>query len=190
MSPTDHDTDAMQDFEADDLHEERRDTRRPGEAVFAFLLLAFSLFLLWSAYDISGFEALSAPGTVPMATTLVMVIAAALIATRTRRLPPISGETFKQQILPPVLIVMALLLLAFGVLLRPLGFLPTAALFLTVAIKMLWRQNWGRTLAVALGSLLLIYVIFRIIFTVLMPSGVFPEAEMLQFFRNLFGGGA
>lgn len=190
MSPTDQDTDAMQDFEAADLHEHPRDTRRPGEAVFAILMLALSLFLLWSAYDISGFEALSAPGTVPMATTLVMAIAAILIALRTLRLPQISGETFMQQILPPVLIVMGLLLVAYGVLLKPLGFLPTSALFLIVSIKLLWRQGWGRTLAVALGALFVIYVIFRIVFTVLMPSGVFPEAETLQFFRNLFGGGA
>lgn len=190
MSRTDHDTDALQDFDTVDLHEQPRDTRRPGEAVFAILMLALSLFLLWSAYGISGFEALSAPGTVPMATTLVMVIAAAMIALRTLRLPMISGETFMQQILPPVLIVMALMLMAYGVLMKPLGFLPTSALFLIVAIKLLWRRNWGMTLAVALGALIAIYVIFRIVFTVLMPSGIFPEAEMLQFFRNLLGGGA
>lgn len=190
MSPTDHDTDAMQDFEAADLHEAPRDSRRPGEAVFAILMLAFSLFLLYSAYGISGFEALSAPGTVPMATTLIMVIAAAMIAWRTSKLPQVTGETFMQQILPPVLIIMVLLLVAYGILLRPLGFLPTSALFLIVSVKLLWRQGWGRTLAVALGALLIIYIIFRIIFTVLMPAGIFPEAEMLQFFRNLFGGGA
>ena len=47
------------------------DQRRPGELVFAGLMLAVSLGLFWSAYGISGFEALSAPGSVPMATTVV-----------------------------------------------------------------------------------------------------------------------
>lgn len=190
MSPTDHDSDVPQDFEAADLHKAPRETRRPGEVGFAILMVALSLFLLYSAYGISGFEALSAPGTVPMATTLVMSIAAGMIALRTLRLPLISGETFMQQILPPVLIIMALLLISYGILLKPLGFLPVSALFLIISIKLLWRQGWGKTLAVALGSLLIIYIVFRIIFTVLMPAGIVPEAELLQSVRNLFAGGA
>ncbi|MFV0302471.1 MAG: tripartite tricarboxylate transporter TctB family protein [Paracoccus sp. (in: a-proteobacteria)] len=189
MSPTDHDTEALQD-EVTDLHEHARDTRRPGEAGFTILLLLASLFLLWSAYDISGFEALSAPGTMPMVTTLIMVISGAMIMLRTIKLPQISGETFMRNILPPALIIMALLLLGYGLLLVPFGFVPTSLLFLIVSIKLLWRQGWGRTLAVSVGVLFIIYIVFRIVFTVLMPTGVFPEAEMLQFFRNLIGGGA
>lgn len=189
MSPTDPDTEALQD-EITDPHEHARDTRRPGEAGFTILLLLFSLFLLWSAYDISGFEALSAPGTLPMVTTLVMCIAGALIMLRTLKLPLVQGETFGRNILPAALIVMVLLLVGYGLLLVPLGFLPTSFLFLVISIKYLWRQGWGKTLAVSFGALLLVYVIFRIIFTVLIPPGIFPEAEMLQFFRNIIGGGA
>lgn len=189
MSPTDHDTEALQD-EVTDLHEHARDTRRPGEAGFTILLLLASLFLLWSAYDISGFEALSAPGTLPMVTTLIMVITGGLIMLRTIKLPPISGETFGQNILPMALVIMAVLLVCYGLLLKPLGFLPTSMLFLTISIKLLWRQGWVKTLGVSFLVLVIIYIVFRIIFTVLMPSGIFPEAEMLQFFRNLIGGGA
>ena len=189
MSPTDHDTEALQD-DVTDLHEHARDTRRPGEAGFTILLLLASLFLLWSAYDISGFEALSAPGTLPMVTTLIMCITGGLIALRTWKLPPVAGEIFSRDILPTVIVVMALLLLGYALLLKPLGFLPTSFLFLTISIKLLWRQGWGKTLAVALLTLAIIYLVFRIIFSVLMPSGIFPEAEMLQFFRNLTGGGA
>ena len=189
MTPTDSATEALRDDVADP-HDKPRNTRRPGEAVFTLVLLGFSLLLLWSAYAISGFEALSAPGTVPMATTFVMAIAAALIGWRTYRLPLIQGEAFNRDILPGVLILMAFLLLGYAMLLRPLGFLPTSALFLIVAIKLLWRRGWRTTLVVALGALLVIYMIFRVMFTVLMPAGVFPEAEMLQFFRNLTVGKA
>ena len=48
-------------------------TRRPGELVFNLFLFLASLFLFYSAYGISGFEALSSPGMVPMATTAVMI---------------------------------------------------------------------------------------------------------------------
>ena len=49
--------------------------RRPGELAFALFLAAASTGLLWSAYGIAGFEALSSPGAVPMATTAIMVVA-------------------------------------------------------------------------------------------------------------------
>jgi hypothetical protein len=43
---------------------------------------------------------------------------------------------------------------------------------------------------VALGSLILIWIVFRVVFTVLLPSGILPEAEFIQFFRSLLSGGA
>ncbi|EPX75827.1 tripartite tricarboxylate transporter TctB family protein [Salipiger mucosus] len=164
--------------------------RRPGELAFALFLLAASLYLLWDAYGIAGFEALSSPGAVPMATTAAMVISALIVVLRTARLPKVATESVARDILPLKVILFGVLLLGFGLLLVPLGFLPTAALFLVVAIKYLSGRGWGFTLAVSLGSLLVIWVIFRIVFTVLMPAGIVPEAELLQFFRNLGNGGA
>ncbi|SIO31091.1 tripartite tricarboxylate transporter TctB family protein [Vannielia litorea] len=162
--------------------------RRPGELAFAAFLLLASLGLLWSAWGISGFQALSAPGSVPMATTAVMVVTALIVVLKTARLPRITGETFSRDILPPVVLIFAAFLVAFGVALKPLGFLPTAALFLIAAIKILSRRSWPWVLVVSLGSLVLIWLIFRIVFTVLMPAGIVPEAEVIQLFRNLLAG--
>jgi len=164
--------------------------RRPGELGFALILAATSLYLLYSAYGISGFTALSGPGAVPMATTLVMVVTAGIVALRTGRLPRVPTETLSRDILPPMVILFIGLLIVFGLLLKPLGFVPTAALFLTLAIKVLARRGWGYTLAVALGSLIVIWIVFRVVFTVLLPAGILPEAEFIQFFRGLFSGGA
>ena len=164
--------------------------RRPGELTFGVLLFLASLGLLWSAYGISGFEALSAPGTVPMATTAVMVVTALIVVLRSARLPATPDETLSRDILPLAVVLFAVLLVAYGLLLKPLGFLPTSALFLITAIKFLGRRGWVWTLTVSLGSLILIWLIFRIVFTVLMPAGIMPEAEFIQFFRNLVNGGA
>jgi putative tricarboxylic transport membrane protein len=163
--------------------------RRPGELGFALFLTLASLFLLYSAYGISGFDALSAPGSVPMATTLVMGISAFIVVLKTARLERISTETITGDILPLMVILFIALLALFGALLKPLGFLPTAALFLVVAIKVLARRGWGYTVLVALGSLVIIWIVFRVVFTVLLPSGIIPEAEFIQFFRALFSGG-
>jgi len=36
---------------------------------------------------------------------------------------------------------------------------------------------------------LLIWVLFRVVFTVLMPPGIVPEGQILQVLRDLIGGG-
>ena len=163
-------------------------TRRPGETLFAAVFVLLSLVLLWQAYGISGFEMLSGPGTVPMATTAIMVLTAGAVLARTIRLPKAAGETVRRHILPGVVLLVAALLAGYAALLVPLGFLPTSALFLIAAIKILSGRGWGFTLLVSLGSLLGIYLIFRIVFTVLMPAGIVPEGEMLQWVRDLMAG--
>ena len=163
-------------------------TRRPGEAVFAgfFLLLAF--ILLWEAYGISGLSQLSGPGTVPTATTAVMVLAAGAVLWQTLAKPRDDAETVRRHILPGVVLLMAGMLAAYGALLVPLGFLPTSALFLILAIRLLSGRGWSFSVVVALGSLIAIYLVFRIVFTVLMPPGIVPEGQMLQWLRDLMAG--
>lgn len=183
---------------ADDHHDGTSDAtpggykgqRRPGEAGFAVLMLAASLCLLWSAYGISGFSKLSAPGSVPMAVTAIMAVSAFIVLIRTLPLPKVEGESLGVDIAPPVVAIFACLLIAFALLLKPLGFVPTTAIFLPLAIKILSRRSWGFALATGLGSLVAIWLVFRIVFTVLMPEGIFPEAEFIQIFRNLTKGGA
>ena len=162
--------------------------RRPGELAFSTFLTFASLYLLYDAYGISGFEALSAPGAIPMATTLVMAVSAGLIALRTARLPKVETETVAKDILPVTVIVFVIFLALFGLALTPVGFLPTAAVFLIASIKMLSRRGWGYTLAVAGLALVVIWIVFRVVFTVLLPSGIVPEAEFIQMFRNFFSG--
>ncbi len=162
--------------------------RRPGELGFAIFLTLASLGLLYSAYGISGFEALSSPGSVPMATTLAMVISAIIVALRTAKLPKVADETLSKDILPVMVIVFVGFLILFGVLLKPLGFLPTSALFLVAAFKLLSRKSWGYSVTIAFASLLVIWLVFRIVFTVLLPAGIVPEAEFIQIFRNLLSG--
>jgi hypothetical protein len=167
--------------------------RRPGELAFAAFLLVGSLGLLWSAWGIDnpfGPNGLSAPRAIPVAATLAMVVAAGLVLLGTARLPLDRAETLARDILPGRVVIFALFLLAYGLLLRPLGFLPTSAMFLIAATRLLGRRGWGWTLAVSLGSLMVIWLVFRIVFSVLMPAGVMPEAEIIQAIRSLIGGGA
>lgn len=164
--------------------------RRPGELIFAFVMVGLSAVLLHQAHDISGFEAFSAPGTVPMVATGAMLGAALIVLLETLRKSPIETETLSRDILPPVVVVLTLALIAIGFLLEPLGFLPATALFLTGAMKLLSGRSWLRSAAVALGALAVIWLVFRMVFAVLLPEGIVPEAEIVQALRDLFGGDA
>jgi hypothetical protein len=166
--------------------------RRPGELGFALFLLVASAVLLWNAYGIEnafGPNGLSSPRAIPLATTFAMVVSMILIVVKTARLPRDGAETLMKDILPLTVILFAGLLVAFGLALKAVGFLPVSAIFLIVAIKALSRRSWGWVLGVSLGSLVVIWLIFRIVFTVLMPAGIVPEAELIQFVRSLFAGG-
>ena len=77
--------------------------------------------------------------------------------------------------------------LAYAVLLKPLGFVPTSFLFLLGLIKLFSARSWGFSISAAAGSVALIYIIFRLVFSVLMPAGIVPEGEVLAAIGHLFG---
>jgi putative tricarboxylic transport membrane protein len=163
--------------------------RKPGELIFSILVVLASVYLLFSAYGISKFEALSAPGAIPMAATAVMVVTSLMVLYRSAISAPNRDRRFLREVLPARIAIVMGLILAYAIALKPLGFLPTSALFLILLIKLLSRKSWGYCSGVGLLSLLGIYLIFRIVFTVLMPAGIVPEGEILAFVRNIFSGG-
>jgi hypothetical protein len=169
------------------MHDKNR--RLPGEAAFSLALLALSLWLTTVAFDISGFEALSAPGTFPLAVTVVLVITSGMIFWRTLRLPAAAHIRNWREILPLRVVGMALLVGLYALALKPLGFLPTSFGFLTISIWALGRTSIGYALGIAALSVAGIYVIFRLIFTVLMPEGVVPEREIIAWVQHLLAGG-
>lgn len=162
--------------------------RRPGELVFNLGMVLGSAYLLYSAYGISGFEALSAPGTVPMVTTGIMLVTGVLILLETLRKSRVTSERLDRDILPMPVIVTILLILAYALALKPLGFLPTSFVFLAVMIRYLSGGSVLRAIGLSLLIVALVYAIFRLVFTVLMPPGIVPEGEILAFVRNLLSG--
>ena len=164
------------------------DLRRPGELAFTLFLVVASGILLWQAYDIAGFRRLSSPGAIPMAATGAMLLTALLVLWKTARKPLTTDESLRVAVFPGPVVLMALMLVGYGLLLKPLGFLPTSALFLFVAIKLLSGRSLLFSLGISLLALAVIWLVFRMVFTVLMPAGIFPEAEMVQFLRTLLAG--
>lgn len=150
--------------------------RRPGEAVFAVILLVVSLALLHQAYGISGFSGLSTAGIFPMLATATMAgaMVAVLWTLRKARAAPDEGTEgwlarFSHHILPTTIIVFLALIVAYLLALERVGFLISSLVFLFLSIWYLYRRNPLLIAAISAGALAIIYVIFRYVFSVLLP---------------------
>jgi hypothetical protein len=150
--------------------------RRPGEAVFAVLLLLASLVVLHQAYAIAGFSSLSSAGVFPMlaGATMVGTMAAVVVNLwRTRSAEPVAAEDqlrrFGREVMPIVIIAFVGLIIAYMLALEQVGFLISSMAFLFLSIWFLDRKGPLRALIISAGALAVIYVIFRLIFRVLLP---------------------
>ncbi len=166
----------------------RERTKRPGETAFAVAMVVLSAVLLWQAWRIAGFTALSSPGAFPMAAAFAMLVSAVVVLLGTLRARPEIGMGWRD-VAPPVVIALVAMIALYAVLLVPLGFLPTSLGFLTLAIWFLRRGAPLYALGVSALALIGVYVVFRLVFSVLMPAGIVPEGEILAWIGGLLPGG-
>ena len=149
---------------------------RPGEIAFALILLGFSLFAFSQAYGISGFSGMTTGGVMPMLATGVMTVSAGFILrdalARWRAGPGGLRLAETARFLFPVrLLLFAALLAAYGAAIPRAGFLAASAAFLFVSIALLWRRGPLWAAGITALSILSVYVIFRLVFRVVLPTG-------------------
>ncbi|MEZ5534593.1 MAG: tripartite tricarboxylate transporter TctB family protein [Thiolinea sp.] len=166
--------------------------KHPGESVFGWLMLGFSLFMFYQAYQIAGFSALSSPGSIPLAASAIMIIAACLIVIQNTTRPAADrGFTaFREQIIPASVAVFCGLILVFAVVLKTVGFILTAFTFLLLSIWFLHKRGFIPSLLLALVSIVLVYIVFRLVFQVVLPEGIVPERDIMAAIGRFFSGGA
>lgn len=159
--------------------------RLPGERLFTLALLAFGLFMLWQAYGISKFESITSAGVFPMLATLTMVVTVALVLRPTWRASPEAaqpGETaarhFIRRLMPPVLVGFTLAIVAYMLLLEPLGFIVASYGFLVASMVLLGSRRWLLNLGVSALCLAAIVLIFQTAFSVVLPKGVWLASLM------------
>ncbi|MDJ0895517.1 MAG: tripartite tricarboxylate transporter TctB family protein [Alphaproteobacteria bacterium] len=154
-----------------------RQTRRPGELVFAGLLLAFSAAALWQSYEISGFSGLTTAGVFPMLASGTALAAGLVILLDVFRKRPIEGHApvvarrFLTEVLTGRLVLTVALIAAYVAAMPWFGFLAASGAFLFAAFALLWRRGWITSLALTAVSLAAVYVIFRVVFQVVLPQG-------------------
>jgi putative tricarboxylic transport membrane protein len=152
--------------------------RLPGELAFALALLLFSLTALWQAFRIAGFSDLASAGAMPMGTAFVMCICSAIVVWNTRRKPPprpVSGPIWQQfyhRIMPSQHILFTALIILYMVALEPLGFIVSSFLYLVLSNYALGRRGLVHTVVVNVVLLAIVYLIFQVAFSVVLPEGI------------------
>ena len=147
--------------------------RRPGELVFALLIVVFSAVTSWLSYGISGFTGKTTAGVFPMIASGVMMVSSVVIFVSATRLPatPKSSNGFLAEILTPRHLIMIGFIVAYVLLMPLIGFVASSAVFLFCSFQFLWRKNPLLILALTGATLAIIYVIFREVFQVVLPQG-------------------
>lgn len=165
--------------------------KHPGESAFSWLMLLFSIFMFYQAYRIDGLSALSSSGAIPLAASAVMIIASCLVVINNfSRLPAEGGsKAFFSQIIPGTVAVFCGLILIVAVVLKTVGFILTAFTFLLVSIWFLHKRGFIPALLLALLSIVVVYVIFRLVFQVVLPEGIVPEREIMAAIKSYFNAG-
>lgn len=153
--------------------------RRAGESVFGVLLLLFSVLAFVQAYRISGFSSISSAGVFPMAAAGAMILSAAVVVAGNRRMRPptdtggaeASSRRFFTDVAPPVVLAFIALVVLYMLTLDWLGFVVGSGLFLFGGITLLHRRGLVGGLLISAASLAAIYVVFRLVFSVVLPAG-------------------
>lgn len=164
--------------------------RRPGERVFAVLLVGLSAVALWQSALISDVEGpavrrLTSPGVFPMLASAVMLVSALAVLRdvlrRSREAPPEELATEARgrrrlrralaDVLPRRLVVVTALIALYVASMPWLGFVAGSGAFLLAAFLYLWRRPWWVSLALAVVSLALVWAVFRLLFEVVLPQG-------------------
>ena len=154
--------------------------RPPGELAFCVLLLALSLFLLWQAYGISGFESLTSAGMFPMLASATMVVTGAVFVAQSLRRGRAESaghwQAFVAQVTPPLWLGSALAVCLYMLALPRLGFIGASFVFLLLLMRLLGSQRWLLNVGVSAASLAGIYAVFQTIFSVVLPQGTWVQA--------------
>ncbi|MCO6386975.1 tripartite tricarboxylate transporter TctB family protein [Aliihoeflea sp. 40Bstr573] len=146
----------------------------PGSLIFNGFLALASLVLAYQAWTISGFQSLSSAGVFPMLATGAMVVSMiVIIAGSNRRDSSGTGRRFFGDVISLRIVAFATLIIGYMLALQPLGFIVASYLFLTAAMFLLHRKRFLLTLVISAVSVAVIYGLFRYVFVVVLPRGVF-----------------
>lgn len=147
----------------------------PGETFTSWLLLAFSLFVLYQAYGISGFSGLSSAGAFPIGAATLMCISMLYLVIDNLKIEHKTeghGMGFFEvlaELMPLRIILFTAMIIIYMLILQPVGFLISTLLFLIAGFIFLGGAGPIKSIIIALVSVSAIYGVFHYLFQVILP---------------------
>lgn len=163
--------------------------RLAGELTFMTLMVLVSVFLLWTAYQISSLDSLAAPGSFPMVCAFAMLVTGLINVVKTARgkLVLEDGETWMQQfgrkVTPVQLIAFSALILLYMLGMEYIGFLLASYIFLAASMYLLGSRRVMLNLLISLLVLVAIFIVFRTAFSVVLPAGSLVGPHLPEFLK-------
>ena len=147
--------------------------RRPGERLMLWFLLAVSVFILTTALMTLKLENLSSSGAFPIFIALVLIGSTLTVLWKNRARYAVFkiGEDcrgFTPFVFPPTVGIFAGILILYILLLEPLHFWTSSFLFLVGSFLFLKGAGWIRSIVIAVGMLVTVYVLFQYTFSVVL----------------------
>ncbi|SHN11802.1 tripartite tricarboxylate transporter TctB family protein [Phytopseudomonas punonensis] len=146
-----------------------------GERTFCVLLVIFSLAVLYQAYLISGFSSISSPGAFPLGVGAVLLISAMRVLWELRGKTThgegwtASAKRFSHEHFPRHIVVFTLLSVAYLAVIQWASFYVSTFAFLMFSIVYLRRGKLLSALLASSVSLVAIYLLFTLAFSVYLP---------------------
>ncbi|MBQ6773999.1 MAG: tripartite tricarboxylate transporter TctB family protein [Synergistaceae bacterium] len=147
---------------------------KPGEKVFAFILLligCLALYLsinLWFSISTHKAPRISSAAVVPVIVSSLWVLISLCIVIKNFRIE--SESLTLRYILPPnVLIILALIIIYCAALLMGVRFYIASPVFLYASMSCLMRKDYIRNIIITGLVTALIILVFRIVFSIVLP---------------------
>ena len=144
-----------------------------------FFLLALGLFLVFSSIRLSVWTGLGPQeGFFPLVTGIIIIGCSLIIVIKSLSLTQVTekegkfNEQEKNEVNIFKVFSYGLLMLFYAILMESVGFLITSALFLTLILKYVEKQDCKITILVALASIIISYLLFVYFLGVPLPKGI------------------
>lgn len=146
-----------------------------GERTFCVLLLIFSITVLYQAYLIAGFSSVSSPGAFPLGISVVLLLSSIRVLFELRGKDThgegwlASAKRFSHEHFPRHIVVFTLLAVAYLAAIQWASFYASTFVFLMLSIVYLRRGKVLSALFASSLSVLAIYLLFTLAFSVYLP---------------------
>ncbi|MGN0203617.1 MAG: tripartite tricarboxylate transporter TctB family protein [Coprococcus sp.] len=140
-----------------------------GEKIFTYIMLAVSVALVIGSLFIVPFDELtvSSPGGYPVFVSILCLVLAFVVAFGKH--PEVGESENEKKVFDPVIVAFIMMLVLYVAGIIYIHYTAATLLFLFASMLYLNRSNWKRAVLISYISTFMILLVFKYLFSVIMP---------------------